>query len=441
MPSVKGMYDPTIEQIKSAAAQGEAYGNYARGALQTGSQDAISNVNNYLDQSNKFYEPYYQSGQKALTSLQDLVGFNGSDAQKSGLGQFYQSPGFKLNYNNYDPNQSTWGNFANDDLTKSMFGNVNAGSPDAAYQSSSGYNYLMSEMERAQNASASAGGYLNSPQLKVALQQNAMGLAEQNFNNWQQSALNQYDNSYLTGINNQYNGYLNQLNNLNQGGLSAATNMSNNTNAAGQSIANINTQLGQQLASSFTNQGAQQGSYSMALGQAQTAANLAQFNYQQQQKANSLSAQTTSGGAAASGGSAGGSSSKLPPGYGMVGAAGKSGSWTPEQQQQAAALDAKANGNYSYSAPGMSTFNSSGLGLNTGGGFYQANQNNQGFIPNVDPSTYAALQPGSYLLNNKNTNAATGSYNWSTGGFDNSNSYDWSTGSFGPSGGTSWGGF
>lgn len=189
--------------------------NAATAAQQTDQQASLAEQKREFDLNQANQAPFLKAGQGAVTQLSDLM-------------------------NN--------GGFPSWDKTFS------APTADQARQTP-GYQFALQQGEGAiENSAAARGGLLSGNTLN-AEQQYGQGLADTNYQQVYNNALQQYQQGYNQFQQNQSNQF-NRLSTLAGGGQVAANQLGAQGQAASQNIANINSSAGQQIGQSLQNAGA-----------------------------------------------------------------------------------------------------------------------------------------------------------------------------------------
>lgn len=217
--------NPYNQDLKAAAANiSTAAGDSAQisntswqqqiGTLNDAYNKSQSQLKDYMGQAVQAGEPWAQTGLKAYQTYVNQ--FNPADAQQN-LQNFMQSAG-----------------------VRSLFGDAQNGT-DAFqnFQKSTDYQFQYNQAMQAAQQAASAGGYLDSPQMMDAMQQNAQGLASSTFNNYaglMQNAYGQYQSGLQAASQLGVNAM--QGNQQIQAGLGQA--LANNTSQWGENQATLN---------------------------------------------------------------------------------------------------------------------------------------------------------------------------------------------------------
>ncbi len=172
-----------------------------------GTSDPSKNAMNYLNQIpgtiKPYYDPYITAGQGALTDLQNQT------KSLTGMGSTVQNQYMKLMQ---DPTF--------------MMNQIGSG-----YSASPGYQYQVDQATQQANKAAAAGGMLGSPQEQQYVANTTNQLANQDYYNYMNQALGQY-NTGLTGATGLYNTGLGLESDINKMGYNAsdqlAQSLSNN---------------------------------------------------------------------------------------------------------------------------------------------------------------------------------------------------------------------
>jgi hypothetical protein len=182
-------------------------------------KDAMGLINQYYDQAQKTQQPQYDTGSRALGTLEKNVNNGVYDMPTSG----YQAQPFN-------------------------------------YQQSPGYQFQLQQgLQGVQNSAAAQGQGLSGATMK-ALQRYGTGLAAQDYNNQFQNYANErnyglqqnqqnYSNNY-NNLNNQYN----RLSDIANYGQQAGNNLSNMSMYRGNSLSDITGQIGNAQAAGMTGQ-------------------------------------------------------------------------------------------------------------------------------------------------------------------------------------------
>lgn len=193
----------------------------------SGAKDPSKGAMKYLNQIpgtiSPYYQPYINAGQGALNSLTDqskqltdlLPQLMSQYSSLSGMGPDVQAQYMKLMQ---DPT--------------AVMNQIGQG-----YQASPGYNYQVSQATNAANKAAAAGGMLGSPQEQASLAHDITGMANQDYYNYINKGLSQYNtglqgatglfNTGLQGQQGLYNQGINILGDLNKYGYGASNELAN----------------------------------------------------------------------------------------------------------------------------------------------------------------------------------------------------------------------
>jgi hypothetical protein len=161
------------------SAAGSSMGGFLGNMLgKSGGKDPSDAANAYLQQieggMGKYLNPYSDAGHRSISVLEN-----------------------QANRNINDPT--------------SVMNQIGAG-----FRKSPGFDWAASQMEGAANRANAAGGMLGSPAHQQAIAQSINGLANQDYYNYMDRGLQQYNNAGLGSMNNLYSG-----------GLNASTSMAN----------------------------------------------------------------------------------------------------------------------------------------------------------------------------------------------------------------------
>lgn len=246
---------------KAADAQRSAAERAAQVQGQLG-QESLANEVETQQQNRANEQPFLQTGADSLASLGYLLGITPSGTVGGGTatpGQTLSIPG--VNGSVTTPGVTPLTGTANTNLGKlgSLMeaypgGEFTAPTAEQARQTP-GYEFAMDQGEKAIQAGAAANGSLLTGGTQTALNQFGHGLADTNYNNVYNRALQTYGTNYNTWS----NGKTNQFNRLaavtGMGQTSAQTLNTDNLTSSGQ-IANTLTNTGERLGQDYQNAGA-----------------------------------------------------------------------------------------------------------------------------------------------------------------------------------------
>ena len=256
-----------VASIGGSAISSAASGNAASAAA-AGNQAGLNATNGIYSNLNANYAPYQAAGSQAISQLTGITGGNYvnssydpamiqyagnfAGAGVNGTAAGNQSEMDWLNATiNYDNLQNFYLSPVAEALLGTGFGSAGK-TPLQNFQQSPGYSYAVDQGEKATNASAAAAGSINSPNTALALQNNVVGLANQNYGNYQNavlSAMNSYTGNLqsIAGMGVTTNGQQTQA----AGQQSQIT--AGLDNATGKSNADSQLQQGNTLSSALTN--------------------------------------------------------------------------------------------------------------------------------------------------------------------------------------------
>jgi hypothetical protein len=225
-------------------------------------QEGLQNENYQYQQARADELPYLQSGANSLSTLDYLLGLNspngtsGANAGSASGPQTLSIPG--ANGSVTLPGVSGVTGTANTNLGAfgSLMGAYPGGqftAPTAAQaQQTPGYQFALNQGENAVQAGASANGSLLTGGTLNAEQQYGQGLANTNYNNVYNQALQSYNTNYNTWSNNQANQF-NRLATLAGAGQTSAQQLgSQGLQSAGQ-VANTLQNTGQEVGQQYNN--------------------------------------------------------------------------------------------------------------------------------------------------------------------------------------------
>lgn len=226
-------------------------------------QESLANEVNTQEQNQANQQPFLQTGANSLASLGYLLGITPGGTVGGGNptpGQSLSIPG--VNGSVTLPGVTPLTGTANTNLGK--MGSLMEAYPGGQFtaptaeqaRATPGYQFAMDQGTRAIDAGAAAGGSLLTGGTQTALNQFGQGLADTNYGNVYNRALQGYNTNYNTWANNQAN----QFNRL------AAIAGMGQTSA--QTLGSQNLQASGQIASTLGNTGAQLGQDAMNVGNA-----------------------------------------------------------------------------------------------------------------------------------------------------------------------------
>jgi hypothetical protein len=248
---------------KAASTQASAANRAATLQADLG-QESLQDENYQYQQARADQLPYLQSGANSLSSLDYLLGLqspNGAPGSTTGAGsasnpQTLSIPGVQGGVTL--PGVSGVTGTANTNL--GAFGSLMQGyqggqftAPTAAQaQATPGYQFALNQREGALQAGAAANGSLLTGGTLNAEQQYGQGLANTNYNNVYNQALQQYNTNYNVWANQQANQF-NRLATLAGAGQTSAQQLgSEGLQSAGQ-VANTLSNTGQQVGQQYNN--------------------------------------------------------------------------------------------------------------------------------------------------------------------------------------------
>lgn len=240
-------------------------------------QESVQNENYQYQQARADQQPYMQSGANSLSTLDYLLGLNspnGAPGSTPGAGSASSPetlsipgangsvslPGVSGVTGTASTNLGTFGSL----MSQYPGGQFTA--PTAAQAAATpGYQFASTQGENAINAGAAANGSLLTGGTLNAEQQYGQGLANTNYNNVYNQALQSYNTNYNTWSNNQANQF-NRLATLAGAGQTSAQQLGNaGITSAGQVASTLNS-TGQQVGQNINNAAAATASGYIAQG-------------------------------------------------------------------------------------------------------------------------------------------------------------------------------
>lgn len=227
-------------------------------------QEGLQNENYQYQQARADQLPYMQSGANSLSSLDYLLGLNspnGTPGSSAGAGSAASPqtlsipgangsvtlPGVQGVTGTASTNLGAFGS-----LMQAYPGGQFTAPTAAQAQATPGYQFALNQGENAVQSGAAANGSLLTGGTLNAEQQYGQGLANTNYNNVYNQALQSYNTNYNTWSNNQANQF-NRLATLAGAGQTSAAQLgSQGTQEAGQ-VANTLSNMGQQVGQQYNN--------------------------------------------------------------------------------------------------------------------------------------------------------------------------------------------
>lgn len=238
-------------------AQAAEHAANVQGAL---GQESLANTVQTQQQNQANEQPWLQTGANGLASLGYLLGLQPATGSSSATpGQTLSIPG--VNGTVTTPGVTPLNGTASTNL--GAMGSLMQAYPGGPFtaptaaqaRATPGYQFALNQGEGAVQAGAAANGSLLTGGTLNAEQRFGQGLADTNYNNTYNQALQGYNTNYNTWANNQANQF-NRLAAISGMGQTSAQTLGNQNMQASGQVAQTLGQTGQQLAQDFQNAGA-----------------------------------------------------------------------------------------------------------------------------------------------------------------------------------------